>query len=264
MNRLSTLTAAVLTGAMTLFADAGSWTVVGGNMEFASTIAAVGLGKSLFVVASDGALYTVDAKTGIRKQMGKKDFIKTKHIFAVGNDLVTIDKSGTLFRISTADGSSNQVNKSGNYANSIAAVGLGGKLYIVESSGALSCIDPVSGSSKQIGKSDFSATKFMFTVESNLIIIDKEGTCSKVSMDDGSMSAIGQAGDWGTTIAGVGLNDKLYTIDGTGALYVTNPLDASWSQIGRSEYANTKFMCAVNNKLLTIENTGTMYAIDID
>ena len=39
----------------------------------------------------------------------------------------------------------------------------------------------------------------------------------------GSWKAVGKAGDWAGTIAGAALNDKIYTVETSGALYVTDP-----------------------------------------
>ena len=39
----------------------------------------------------------------------------------------------------------------------------------------------------------------------------------------GSWKQVGKAGDWAGTIAGTALNNKIYTVEASGALYVTEP-----------------------------------------
>ena len=48
-----------------------------------------------------------------------------------------------------------------------------------------------------------------------------------------------------------------------GALYVTDLNNGKWVQLGKSEFANTKFLFAGNQNLLTIENDGSLYRINL-
>lgn len=77
----------------------------------------------------------------------------------------------------------------------------------------------------------------------------------------GSWKMVGKAGDWAGTIAGAALNDKIYTVETSGALYVTDPAAGAWKQIGKNDFANTKFLFAASGKLISIEKDGSMYAI---
>ncbi|MCX6557293.1 MAG: hypothetical protein NTW95_07695 [Candidatus Aminicenantes bacterium] len=77
----------------------------------------------------------------------------------------------------------------------------------------------------------------------------------------GSWKVVGKTGDWAGTIAGVALDGRIYTAESSGALYVTDPATGVWKQIGKSDFANTKFLFAAGGKLLSIEKDGSLYAI---
>ncbi len=77
----------------------------------------------------------------------------------------------------------------------------------------------------------------------------------------GFRKSVGKAGDWAGTIAGAALNSKIYTAEASGALYVTDPASGAWRQIGKNDFANTKFLFAAAGKLFSIEKDGSLYAI---
>jgi hypothetical protein len=78
----------------------------------------------------------------------------------------------------------------------------------------------------------------------------------------GSWKAVGKAGDWAGTIAGAALNNKIYTVEAGGALYVTDPASGAWKQIGKNDFASTKILFAAAGKLFSIEKDGSLYAIN--
>jgi hypothetical protein len=77
----------------------------------------------------------------------------------------------------------------------------------------------------------------------------------------GSWKAVGKAGDWAGTIAGVALDGRIFTAESSGALYVTEPATGAWKQIGKKDFANTVFLFAAIGKLFSIEKDGSLYAI---
>ncbi len=78
----------------------------------------------------------------------------------------------------------------------------------------------------------------------------------------GSWKQIGEPKAWTNTIAGVALNGKLYTVEQSGALYVTDPASGVWTQLGKPDFAATTLMMAASGKLFTIEQDGSLYQID--
>jgi len=77
----------------------------------------------------------------------------------------------------------------------------------------------------------------------------------------GHGKAVGKAGDWAGTIAGVALDGRIYTVESSGALYVTEPETGAWKQLGKNDFASTKFLFAASGKLFSIEKDGSLYAI---
>lgn len=76
------------------------------------------------------------------------------------------------------------------------------------------------------------------------------------------MERIGSAGGWAKTIAGALLNGKLYTIESSGVLYVTDLETGVWTDIGNPEFQNTQFLFAANYNLYSIEKDGSLYVIN--
>src|SRR5882762_98237 len=57
------------------------------------------------------------------------------------------------------------------------------------------------------------------------------------------------AGEWNNTIALTTLGGRLYTIEKSGALYRTDLTNGKWVQLGKSDFANTRFLFADNQNL---------------
>jgi hypothetical protein len=159
-------------------------------------------------------------------------------------------------------GSWKAIGKAGDWAGTIAGVALDGKIYTVESSGALFVTEPASGAWKQVGKSDFANTRFLFASGGILFSIEKDGSLYAISPGDGLWGRLGKMGDWAGTIAGVAAGNRLFTVDASGALYVTDLATGSWKGVGKSDFANTKFLFAGAGRLFSIEKDGSLYAIN--
>lgn len=69
------------------------------------------------------------------------------------------------------------------------------------------------------------------------------------------------AGDWDDTKHAVVLGGKLYTIEVSGALYVTELPSGVRRQIGKPDFGNTKFLFAGESNLFTIETDGSLYRV---
>lgn len=77
----------------------------------------------------------------------------------------------------------------------------------------------------------------------------------------GSWVQIGEAGSWKNTIAGVGMGDKIYTVESGGNLYETDSSTGRWRQLGGAEYSNTQFVFDGSGFIMTIEANGNLYKI---
>lgn len=75
-------------------------------------------------------------------------------------------------------------------------------------------------------------------------------------------STVVKAADWSNTIAAAVLNDRLYTIEKSGALFGTDLATRKWVQIGKAEFAGTRLLLAGPQNLFTIETDGSLYKIN--
>jgi len=78
----------------------------------------------------------------------------------------------------------------------------------------------------------------------------------------GSWKQIGASGGWANTKKMIMINDMIYSVDHSGALYETVAATGAWKKIGSSVYGNTSFMFAANGALYTIETSGSLYVIN--
>jgi hypothetical protein len=77
----------------------------------------------------------------------------------------------------------------------------------------------------------------------------------------GSWWRLGPAGAWKDTIAGAVLNAKLYTIETSGCLYMTDLSNGVWVPVGKPDFAGTAAMFAAGDSLYTIEKDGSLRRI---
>jgi hypothetical protein len=94
-----------------------------------------------------------------------------------------------------------------------------------------------------------------------LTLISAAGALQHVSADVGDWKRIGKAGEWKGTIALATMNDRLYTIDNSGALYVTDLAAGTWRQLGKAEFGKTRFLFAEGQSLYSIETDGSLYRV---
>ena len=77
----------------------GEWVQLGGAGEWKETLAGVVLKGKLYTTESNGCFYETDLNSGAWVQLGNADFGDTKFMFAAGEDVCTIEKSGSLYRV---------------------------------------------------------------------------------------------------------------------------------------------------------------------
>ena len=77
------------------------------------------------------------------------------------------------------------------------------------------------------------------------IALDQEGAA-------GGWAQVGGNAQWKETIAGTIHDGKLYTAETNGGLYLTDLATGAWQQIGKSEFANTRFMVSITSMLWSV------------
>ena len=103
------------------------------------------------------------------------------------------------------------------------------------------------------------SSRSSFYVLSLLLVV---GICQTVRAQPGVRTRLGTAGEWKDTIALATMDDRLYTIERNGALYVTDLTSGKWIQIGKAQFGSTQFMFADAGSLYTIEADGGLYRLN--
>ncbi len=244
----------------TTYAGVGDKTRLGQPGDWKGTIAVTTYNNRLFSIESSGVLYETDLRNGKWRQLGKPDFVNTKHIFAVNESLYTIETDGTFYRVSPADGSWAKVGQAGAWRNTIAGTVWNGRIYTVETGGALYETNPGTGVWKQIGKAEFAGTRYIFNSGSSLFTIEDDGLY-KVSTIDGRWNRVGTAEDWGGTRAAAVIGDRLYNVS-KGAIYETMLENGQWKTIGKSGFADTTILFESGLRLYAIDSDGSLYSVE--
>ena len=77
----------------------GSWGRLGDEGAWKGTLAGVVLKGRLYTTEDNGGFYDTNTENGVWKQLGKPDFGGTTFMFAAGDNVYTIEKDGSLYRV---------------------------------------------------------------------------------------------------------------------------------------------------------------------
>jgi len=84
------------------------------------------------------------------------------------------------------------------------------------------------------------------------------GTLYRTSTKAGSWQQVGKKGDWAKTVAAVGMNGYLWSIEEDGTLYMTDK-NGGYIQVGeKGQYRGTEMLIGLDGHLYTVEQ-GTLY-----
>ena len=78
----------------------------------------------------------------------------------------------------------------------------------------------------------------------------------------GEWEQVGAAGAWKAAVAGSVLKDRLYSMEGNGALHGTDLGSGDGKQIGKAELAAAKFLFAAGEFLYAIDRDGSLFKVD--
>ena len=234
---------------------------IGRPGDWKNTIAGAVLDGKLYTVEKSGALYVTDPADGAWKRLGKVEFGATAFLFALPDRLATIGTDGDLRLVDPATGEWTRSGRAGDWKNTIAGAVLDGKLYTVEASGALYVTDAIEGTWRKLGASEFAAVRFLFALPDGLAAIDKEGSLHLIAPADGSRRSSGSAGAWPATVAGTAVGARLWTVESSGALYVTDGASGHWTTVSPSGFDGVRLLFAAGDTLLAIEEDGDLLRI---
>jgi hypothetical protein len=77
----------------------GSYERVGEAGAWKGTLVGTGHAGRLYTIDAGGALYATDPQTGNWRQIGKADFANTSRLFSAGASLLSLEKDGSLYRV---------------------------------------------------------------------------------------------------------------------------------------------------------------------
>jgi len=97
-------------------------------------------------------------------------------MFTAGNLPYTIERDGSLYRVSAKEGSWARLGKAQDWKGTRVGAVLKGKLYTVEGNGCLYATDLRNGQWKQIGKAEFGDTVGLFAAGRKMFTIEKDGS----------------------------------------------------------------------------------------
>ena len=241
---------------------AGGWAQVGANGDWKDTAAGTILHDQLYSAEHAGGLFVTDLTNGNWRQIGGNDFGTTRFMVTSGDQLFTIEESGNLYRIDPNGGAWQQIGAAGDWKDTLVAAVLNDQLYTIETSGNFFRTDLNTGQWLKIGNADFAQTQFLFANGNSLYTIETTGTLFRVNPGDGSWAAIGRAGQWKNTVGGAILGGRLYTAQSDGKLFCTDLRSGNRREVGKADFAATRFMFPVGGKLYTIEESGNLYRVE--
>lgn len=97
--------------------------------------------------------------------------------------MYSIEKDGSLYEISEADGRRKKVGASNAWANSIAGAILAGKLYTIEGDGGLYITELASGRRQKAGAASFGKASFMVAAKGKLCITEASGSMYEAAVN---------------------------------------------------------------------------------
>lgn len=104
---------------------------VGKAGDWAKSTAFAMLGDQLYTVESGGELYGTNTATGVWKQAGGTDFVRSKFLLTAGDQLYSIEQDGDLHVIDKATGAWKQIGDPGEWLDTRLATSLNGKIYTI-------------------------------------------------------------------------------------------------------------------------------------
>jgi hypothetical protein len=188
-----------------------------------------------------------------------------------------------------ADAGRQRIGTAGAWSDTRAAVASNNWIYTIEK-GGLYRTNPYTGEWSQLGTAEFGNTQNMFALGPWLYTIETDGSLYRVGPGNGGWERVGRAGDWADTITGTvwqfdaqaarefNLGRRatlppgtpvppdepdgiLLTVETNGGLYATTPSNGVWLQVGKPQFADTRFMFFVQGRLYTIEGDGNLYQV---
>jgi len=240
----------------------GSFRQIRSTGEWIDTVLAVVAAGKIITLDKLGDIYVTDPITGECKLINNEKYTHSKFLFGVGEEVFNIDKDGTLYGTKVSDGSWRQISEFANYPYTSMGVNCGENIVTVGAKSGRTFLTSANGEVNKISEEDYSNTVFIFG-GTNYFFTIENNNLYRTNPIDGVCKKIGETGAYANTKIGIGMNDKVYTLETTGVIWETDGETGEFSKIIDHSFLDTQIMFAGNNKLYAILPTGCLYEITI-
>jgi len=238
----------------------GTYKQIRSTGEWIDTVLAVVADNKIITLDKLGDIYVTDPDTEESKLINNEKYTHSKFLFGVGNEVYNIDINGTLYATKISDGSWRQVSEFANYPYTSMGVVCGENIVTVGAKSGRTFLTYPNGEVKKISEEDYSNSKFIFGGTNYFFTIENNNLYSTNPLD-GTCKKIGETGAFANTILGIGMNDKVYTLENTGVIWETDCITGEYAKIIDHSFLDTSLLFAGNNKLYAILPTGNLYEI---
>jgi len=229
--------------------------------EWTNTVLAVVAAGKIISIDKLGDMHVTDPVTEECRLINNEKYTHSQFLFGTSEYVYNIDKNGTLFATNVNDGSRKQLSEFANY-NSAFGVSCGENIITIGGKSGRPFLTNPNGEVSKINDFDYSKTKFLFGGTNFFFSIENNNLYSTNPVN-GDCKKIGGDGAFANTKTGVGMNDKVYTLETTGVIWETDTETGQYTKVIDHSFLDTRLMFAGNTKLYAILPTGCLYEISI-
>lgn len=162
--------------------DDGTYARIGADGQWASTRACDAARGKIYTCDQDGKLYVIDPWTHQSSPFSQGKWA-SRLLLDAGDYLVTLEESGTFYRLDLDDGEYHQIGDKGAWGSVSAATAHNGTLFVASEGGPLQAINIFDGTHEDLGDETWSPRFFVFG-EHTLFEIDEDGSLYSVAVYD--------------------------------------------------------------------------------
>ena len=142
-----------------------------------------------------------------------------------------------------------------------ARVVIGESLYSVDAEGTLHATDLDDGD-RWTRADDLGDARMLFGDASHLVVLADGGALYDLSPTTGVARQIGERCAWDHTVVGTLLASRLYTIETSGQLYVTDLADGAWREVGEGGFTDAASLLNDGTDLYVLDTAGDLRRVD--
>ncbi len=239
--------------------ERGTWRQIGATGVWVDTVLAGVAGGLVVTVDKLGDLWATDPRTQESRKVNEEKYTHSRFLFGAGAEVYTIDQDGSLWATDVAAGTWRRLNDAGAFRDTVMGAMAGNELVTIETNGAIYATAP-SGACRRVSTDNYSRTQLIFSGTTRFFTLENNNLYA-VDPANGSCRQLGGPGDFANTRLGAGMDDRVYTLEGTGFIWETDGATGVFRKLSPETFLGTRTMFAGNRCLYTIEPTGCLYEI---